>query len=205
MTFSCVLLTRWVFLMRDASMLILKCQKHLLCSRVMSDSRSNVVDHHSNAKAVFTSEDMLEKSCFACSLGMIRKDLMSDSADHTKNPDRSVTGNAFGGRLGFLIPLLLAPLTLVFAMLDAEKKGWDNVVKRRHKGQQKKDCYGNQEGEIFALKARYFYSFLTYTRHHPCSSRCDPWRPSRWDCISTLMTTWMTWLATIDERTSSRL
>lgn len=39
----------------------------------MSNSRSNIVDYYSDAKAVFTSEDMLEKSCFTGSLVIIRE------------------------------------------------------------------------------------------------------------------------------------
>lgn len=59
----------------------------------------------------------------------------------TKNPDSSVTGNAFGGMLAFLWPFVLATLLALFlAILDLKRvnkrekrcRGYDDRVKFSH-------------------------------------------------------------------------
>ena len=91
--------------------------------------RSNVVNHHRDAETVLTSEDMLKESCFPSALHSQQEFLDRGSRRLTKNPERSVTGKAFGGMLGFLTPLLLFPfLTLFLAISNAEK---DSEEERR--------------------------------------------------------------------------
>lgn len=78
---------------------------------------------------MLTSEDMLEQSCFTRALHSQQGFLDQGSRRLTKNPERSVTGKAFGGMLGFLTTLLLFPfLTLFLAILNAEK---DSEEERR--------------------------------------------------------------------------
>lgn len=81
--------------------------------------RSNVIDYNRNAKAMLASEDMLKKGRFTRALHSQQQFHGHGSRRPTKNPERSVTGRAFGGMLGFLAPLLLFPfLTLFLAILN---------------------------------------------------------------------------------------
>ena len=85
--------------------------------------RSNVVNHHRDAETVLTSEDMLKESCFPSALHSQQEFLDRGSRRLTKNPERSVTGKAFGGTGCFLAPLFLLPfLTLFLAILNAERQ-----------------------------------------------------------------------------------
>lgn len=102
----------------------------------------------------------------------------------TKNPDRSVTGNAFGGILGFLLPFVFVPfLTLFLAILDLERvnrrkkrcRRWRNCVIFSH---WESNLASKQDG-IIGL----FYVLLTWSifgLHASCSSRYRPLWPSRW-------------------------
>lgn len=99
MTFSSVFVRRWVPRMRLASTLILCLSQSLLMPEEEHHPLSNIVDDYSDAKTMFTSQDMLQQRGLARALSksVSQRFHSTSRSQPTKKPESKVTGNAFTG------------------------------------------------------------------------------------------------------------